>query len=114
MKLKSVVEKIGLKLLCCEKKMDQEITGGYASDLLSNVIARSNKGDLWVTMMSHANIVAVGVLKDLGGIIITEGREPDPETIRKAAEEKVPLMLTQLSTFQVVGKLYEMGIQPGQ
>ena len=113
MKLQTIVDKIGLKLLCCEKKLEQEITGGYASDLLSNVIARSKKGDVWVTMMSHANIIAVAVLKDLGGIIITEGREPDPETIKKAAEEQVPLMLTTLSTFQVVGKLYEMGIHPG-
>lgn len=92
--------------------MDKDIIGGYASDLLSNVIGRSKKGDLWVTMMSHANIIAVAVLKDLGGIIITEGREPDSETIKKAAEESIPLMLTTLSTFQVVGKLYEMGIHP--
>jgi predicted transcriptional regulator len=113
MKLQTIVDKIGLRLLCCEKKLEQEITGGYASDLLSNVIARSKKGDVWVTMMSHANIIAVAVLKDLGGIIITEGREPDPETIKKAAEEQIPLMLTTLSTFQVVGKLYEMGIHPG-
>lgn len=113
MKLQTIVDKIGLKLLCCEKKLEQEITGGYASDLLSNVIARSKKGDVWITMMSHANIIALAVLKDLGGITITEGREPDPETIKKAAEEQVPLMLTTLSTFQVVGKLYEMGIHPG-
>jgi hypothetical protein len=112
MKLQNIVDKLELKVLCCEKKMEQEITGGYASDLLSNVIARSKKGDVWVTMMAHTNIIAVAVLKDLGGIIITEGREPDAETIKKSTEEHIPLMLTSLSTFQVVGKLYEMGIHP--
>jgi len=112
MKLKEIIKKLELKVLCCQDLLDEEVSGGYASDLLSNVIAHTKKGDVWVTMQSHVNIVAVGVLKELAAIIITQGREPDAETIKKATGEKVPLLLTQHSTFQVVGNLYEMGVSP--
>lgn len=114
MKLREIIEKLKLKVLCGEEKLDENVTGGYASDLLSNVIANSKAGNIWVTMQSHANIVAVAVLKDLSAIIITQGREPDQETINKAREEHVPLLISKGSSFQVVGQLYEMGLSSSE
>ena len=114
MMLREIVEKLGLKVLCCDNKLDEPVTGGYAGDLLSNVIAQSKHGDIWITMQSHANIIAVGVLKELSAIIVAQGREPDAETIRRATVEKLPLLLSKNSTFQIVGKLYELGIRPNE
>lgn len=110
MKLREIVQKLSLRVLSGEEKLDTNVTGGYASDLLSNVIANSKSGDIWVTMQSHANIVAVAVLKELSAILVTQGREPDQETIRKAAEEHVPILLSPHSSFQIIGKLHELGI----
>lgn len=110
MKLREIVDKLKLNILCGEEKLDKVVTGGYASDLLSNVIANSKAGNIWVTMQSHANIVAVAVLKDLSAIIIAQGREPDQDTVNKAREEHVPLLLSKNSSFQIVGQLYEMGV----
>jgi len=110
MTVREIVDKLKLRILCGEEKLDQNVSGGYASDLLSNVIANSKAGNIWVTMQNHANIVAVAVLKDLSGIIVTQGREPEEETIKKAQEEQIPILLSEQSSFQIVGKLYEMGI----
>ena len=87
------------------------MTGGYASDLLSDVIGNSREGDLWVTLQVHVNIVAVAVMKDLAGIVLVGGREPDEDTIEKAEAEGVPIAVTALSAFDVVGKLYELGLR---
>ncbi len=114
MKLREIVNKLKLHVLCGEEKLDQDVTGGYASDLLSNVIANSKAGNIWVTMQSHANIVAVAVLKDLSAIIIAQGREPDQDTVNKACEENVPLLLSRNSSFQIVGQLYEMGVSSAE
>jgi hypothetical protein len=46
----------------------------------------------------------------LSGIILAGGREPDADTIQKAEEEGIPLLVSPLFTFEVVGKLYQMGI----
>jgi len=110
MKLKEVVEKFGLEVKCGVDKLDQEISGGYASDLLSDVIANGKAGDLWITLQIHANIVGVASMKDLLGIIIINSRQPEEKTIEKAKEEGVPIMVSKLPAFELVGRLYESGI----
>jgi predicted transcriptional regulator len=49
-------------------------------------------------------------MKELSGIILTGGREPDGDTVQKAEEEGIPLMVSPLLTFELVGRLYEKGI----
>ncbi len=108
MKLKEIVEKLQLKILTPEKKLDISVTGGYTSDLLSDVIANSKAGNIWITLQTHQNIIAVAKLKDLAGIIIVNNREPDEETLTKAKEENVPLMVSKELAFSISGKLYEL------
>lgn len=86
-------------------------TAGYASDLLSCVMAAAPREGVWVTLQAHTNIVAVAALLDLCAVIITEGAEPDPATIEKANDEGVILLSTARSTFDVVGKLWELGVR---
>ena len=110
MKLKEIIEKLELSVRCGENNLDRNVTGGCASDMLSNVIAYSKKGDVWVTIQIHANIVAVSVLKELAAIIIVQGREPADDTIQKAKEENVPILVSKLSAYAVAGKMYELGV----
>jgi hypothetical protein len=86
--------------------LDVEVTGGYTSDLLSDVIANSKEGNLWITLQTHQNTIAVTKLKDLAGIIIVNNREPDEETLAKAKEENVPLLCSGEMAFEISGKLY--------
>lgn len=108
MKLKEIIEKLKLKVLTGKDRLDAEVSGGYTSDLLSDVMANSREGNLWITLQTHLNIVAVAKLKDLAGIIIVNNRQPDQETIKKAEEEKVPLLTTELTSFKISGKLFEL------
>ncbi len=110
MKISEIVKKFELTVKTASNKLNNEITGGYASDLLSDVIANSNQGNIWVTLQTHQNIVAVAVLKELSAIIINNGRKPDKETLIKAEEENIPILITELSTFEIVGRLYKLGI----
>ncbi|MCR4407905.1 MAG: DRTGG domain-containing protein [Anaerolineae bacterium] len=111
MKLREVVAELGLEVAGAADALDREISGGYASDLLSCVMARARAGNVWVTLQSHPNIVAVASLLNLSGIIVTEGVSLDPATIEKADEENIPLLTTPLTTFTVVSKLAALGIQ---
>jgi predicted transcriptional regulator len=105
-----IAKSFGLETRAGKDHLDEEVTGGYASDLLSDVIAHSRKGNLWITIQTHPNIVAVATMKELAGIILTGGREPDPETLRKAEEEGVPILVSPVFTFELVGRLYQKGI----
>jgi len=105
-----IVNFFGLKIRTGENQLNEEVTGGYASDLLSDVIAHSRKGNLWITIQTHPNIVAVATMKELTAIILAGGREPDPETVQKAEEEGIPILVSPLFTFELAGRLYQAGI----
>lgn len=99
------------RVLAGEENLEQEVTGGYAADLLSNVMANALRGNVWVTMQGHQNIVAVAVLLGLAAIIVSGGTRVDEETVKKASQEKIPLIQTAVSTFEIVGRLYRAGVK---
>jgi len=108
MKLKEIVEKLDLTVLTGQDRLETEVTGGYTSDLLSDVMANSKAKDLWITLQTHQNIIAVAKLRDLAGIIIINNRKPDEETVQKATEESVALLCTSETAFKVTGRLYDL------
>ena len=109
-KLRDIVEMLKLDVRTGSDRLDVEVTGGYASDLMSDVIARAEAGNLWVTLQTHQNIVAVGVMKSLCCIILINGREPEKETVQKAEAQGIPILVSTMPTFELVGKLFELGI----
>ncbi len=110
MKLKRLVKKFDLVVKAGADRLDNEITGGYASDLLSDVLANSKEGNIWITLQIHQNILAIASLKELSGIILINGRRPEEETVKKAEEEKIPLLVSNLTAFELIGRLYALGI----
>jgi len=110
MKLKELAEQLGWELKTQNVPVEAEVRTGYASDLLSDVLANSIEGDLWVTRQTHLNIVAIAVMRDLSGILLVNGAQPEPDTVEKAAEKMVPIFRTSLPTFEIVGRLYQLGI----
>jgi hypothetical protein len=110
MKLTELIQKLNLDVRSAKADLEREVTGGYASDLLSDVIANSKEGNIWVTLQVHHNIVAVASMKDLAGVILVNGREPEQETIEKAEAENMAIMVTEMPTFEIVGKLYNLGV----
>jgi hypothetical protein len=109
--LNDLVNTLELEVASAHGKLGSEVTGGYASDLLSDVLANSNEGNVWITLQTHLNIVAVASMKELAGIIIVSGRTPQEDTLEKAESEEIPVMISRLPTFELVGRLYNLGIR---
>lgn len=110
MRLSDVVAKLPLEAVTGKDCLDIAVTGGYVSDLLSNVMGQAKPGNIWVTVQAHQNIVAVASLIGLAAVIIAGGMKPEEETIAKAKKEGVVLLISSLPAFEVAGLLYEMGI----
>ena len=111
MTLSDVARKLGLKPFTSSASLDREVEGAYVGDLLSDVMANAKEGCVWITAQVHPNIVAVAALKDLCGIILAAGRTPDPETVQKAESEGVPILGGDESSFELAGRLYELGVR---
>jgi hypothetical protein len=112
MKLQEVIDALNLKVYTTPQNFSElEPSCGYASDLLSCVMAGASKHSIWVTLQAHGNIVAVATLLDLTAVIITENALPEQAIIDKANEEGVILLGSSNSSFYVIGKLWELGLR---
>jgi len=99
---------LNLKVRSAEDNLKKNISGGYTGDLLSDVMANSHEGDIWITRQVHQNIVAVASLKDHAGIILVNSCEPAQETLEKAAQENIPIMVSDLSAFELSARVYNL------
>jgi hypothetical protein len=111
MNLQQIIDKLDLTVLT--EPRDFTIVhpeSGYASDLLSCVMAGAKGNHLWITLQAHLNIIAVAALLEVAAIIITENAQPDAATIAKANEQGVILLSTAQNTYAINGQLWEMGI----
>lgn len=84
--------------------------GAYISDLLSWVMGHGQKGQVWITIMSHLNIIAVASLVEFSMVVVTEGAQLDDEVKKKADEENVVIYSTELSSFETAKFLISLGL----
>ena len=110
MTVREMTERVELQLETASDCLGAEVAGGHAGDLLSTVMANAGEGDVWVTWHVHPNIVAAALVARLSAIILVNGRDPEEETARKAEQEGVAILVTKLSAFEIIGRLYGMGI----
>ncbi|MFW5745408.1 MAG: hypothetical protein ACOC2D_19205 [Spirochaetota bacterium] len=104
MYLSEVREELDLELLAGSDSA--EVTGGYTSDLLSDVMAHAEEGDVIITIQAHTNTVAVATNVEAPAIIICNARPVPEEMLASAREHGVALWRTGLNQFQVSGRLY--------
>ncbi|HEY5509454.1 MAG TPA: DRTGG domain-containing protein [Prolixibacteraceae bacterium] len=107
MKVSELVKELNLKVFSGEKGLNREITGGYVSDLLSDVMGNASEGEVWITLQTHRNVVAIASLKELACVLLVSSLEPELSTIDHSNGENMPVLGTSLSTFEIAGLLYQ-------
>jgi hypothetical protein len=110
MKLSEIVKALNLEVCCGDYEIDVQY--GCVGDLLSEVMAHAKANSIWVTVQSHVNIVAVSVITGIRAIVLCNAHSFSSETIEKAKAEGICLLRTDKSPFEIVGRLYGMGIEP--
>ncbi len=101
LQVKSVVEKLQLEIIAGAGGLETEVNGMYIGDLLSWVMANIDKGNCWVTIQTHVNVIAVALLGEASCVIIPENAEIDENTIEKANAENIPLLRSSLSAYEI-------------
>ena len=108
MKVSELVIQLGLKIHGGNNGLDREITGGYTSDLLSDVMGHANAGKIWITLQTHKNVMAIASLKELAAIVIVKGYEPEADMLLQSDIEEVPVLGTTEEAFEISGKIYRL------
>jgi predicted transcriptional regulator len=108
MTTQDLLEKTGLKPL--SKFQPRTVDGVFISDMVSDAMANAKPGNLWLTIQTHKSIVPAANLVDVSAVVITGGKEVPQETIDLASKYDIPILSSELSTFELVGKLYALGM----
>jgi len=108
MTVQQLVEKLNLKVYSGSKGLDKSISGGYVSDLLSDVMGNARENQVWITLQTHKNVMAIASLKDLSAVILVKGLQPDADTLAQSEEENIPILGTNEQSFEMSGKLYNL------
>jgi len=106
MTVKEVVNSLGLTLLCgtCER----EFSGVYVGDLLSRAMSRVEADNLWITIMSNVNVVAVATLTEPACIILAEDVDVAAEVLEAAQENGITMAKSPLDAYTLCVKLHEL------
>lgn len=108
MKVSELIEKLNLTVFGTAKGESVEISGGYTSDLLSDVMGKAENGNAWITLQSHKNVIAVASLRELSCIILINDNQPEDDMLEQANEEGIPVLGTSLSAFETSGLIYNL------
>ena len=108
MTVKDLVEALNLKVLPGEQGLNKEIEGCYVSDLLSDVMGNAEMNNVWVTLQTHKNVMAIASLKELACVILVKGQSASEDTLEQSNDEGIPFLSTNMQTFETAGKIYDL------
>ena len=107
MNVLQLVEALNLTVFSGSQGLNKSITGGYTSDLLSDVMGNADEGNVWITLQTHKNVMAIAQLKDLAAVILVKGLNPDADTLAQSEAEGIPMLGTDEPAFEINGKVYQ-------
>lgn len=79
---------------------EREIHGVYCGDLLSWVMGRAQCNNLWITIMSNINVIAVASLADVSCVVLAEGTTLTEDIIETAKSKGINLLASPLPIYE--------------
>jgi len=106
MTISQLSETLGFKKL--SEGEDREVASCYISDLLSRVLGGCQPDDVWITVQSSLNMVAVAMMTDASCVILPEGLTAPDNVVEKANEEGLTIYTSDESAFSLAVKIAEL------
>lgn len=110
MRVSELAKELELKIAAGEAGTDREASGCYIGDLMSLAMAKVEEKNVWITIQTNQNVVAVAALKEAGCVILADGFMPDETAAAKAEEEEIPVFSSRESAYELAKRLGELGI----
>ena len=99
--IKDLIKLLPVELKTGNDTGDNFVEGVYCGDLLSWVMAKAKPDNVWITIQSHINVIAVASLIGIPAVIIVEGSEIDEDVIQKANEEGIAIFTSSKPAYEI-------------
>ena len=110
MKISTILKITKSTLLTEGVDLEQEIKGGFAGDLMSDVLASINPDAVLITGLSNPQVVRTAMIADAKMIIFARGKHPSQETLALAESESIPVAASPMGLYAIAGILTQAGL----
>jgi predicted transcriptional regulator len=111
MKLSEVKEILQAEVIVGDNKLDIEVSGGAASDLMSDLLRNPKEGALLLTGLTSIQAIRTTVIAGMAAIVFVRGKKPDNALISHAKENDIPILSTPFNMYSSCGRLYRNGLK---
>ena len=101
-----LAEKLNLKKLT--EGSEKEISSCYISDLLSQVMGSCGAGDVWITVQTSINTIAVAQMIDASCVLIAENLPMAENVLEKACEEDVTVFSSEKTAYNLACEIAKL------
>ncbi len=110
--LARVAEVLEAEAVVTAPSPDPEVTGCFAADLMSDVLAFARPKEVLLTGLASDQAIRTAAVRHLLAVFVVEGKEIGAEMQEAARDEGIPLFRTPLSTYEACGRLMQAGLPP--
>ncbi len=108
MTVKEFADALSCKVCAGASGLEQELDGCYVCDLLSYAMSHAQKDNVWITVQTNINVIAVAVLTEVGCVVLPEGLVPDENARAKAEEEGIPVLSAKWTAYEIITKFNQL------
>ena len=94
------------KVVCGDT--NKEWSGVYVGDLLSRAMSRVKEDNIWVTIMSNVNVIAVATLTEPAAVVLAEDVSLQDDALEGAKENSITVLRSPLSAYEICARLHEI------
>lgn len=111
MKIKEIAEILDAEILTDFSDETTDIIYGFASDLMSDVLAYANSESLLVTGLNNSQVMRTAEMMDMTTVLFVRGKKPGKEILDLAEENSVTVLATNCTMFKTCGLLVLNGMK---
>lgn len=87
-----------------------EVTGAFAGDLMSDVLATIKPEAILITGLNNPQVIRTALIADVRMIVLARGKQPSIDMIELANSEGMPLVSSPMGLFELSARLAENNI----
>ena len=87
---------------------ERDFQGVYIGDLLSWVMGRAESGNVWITIMSNVNVIAVATLADVACILLAEGVTLEKDLCQTAEQKGINVYSSSKTAYELAARLADL------
>ena len=110
MKIGTMKELLGAKVLCCEENVDKNVYSACGSDLMSDVLAYVKDQAVLLTGLINPQVIRTAVMMDMICIVFVRSKTPTEEMLKLAEESGIVILSTEKRLYEACGVLYANGL----